>query len=209
MKIDDAGSNRRWRLSPMPSPSEVTTLRSSLSLPPTLFGPRPLSAPPSFLDFMCHFWSLILDFAPSGHYGRVFSWCSAERQLRQEHTRSTADHYPVNDRCRGRVQSSFQCYSYVVRPFLANCLCWLSILGFESIIHECMALSFVVNAVYNVVATRMHTFQILTHSNYSRPLVQFPSNEIPCPEWLLQFLGLVRWPYVYPLSKGLHVPVVL
>lgn len=54
-----------------------------------------------------------------------------------------------------------------------------SVIRFESIIHECQY---------------TQSFELCNWltSVYSRPVVQLPSNEIPCTEWLLQLLGLVR-----------------
>jgi len=57
-----------------------------------------------------------------------------------------------------------------------------SVIRFESIIHEC-AYSNMVNGGNWLIARR------------SRPVVQFPSDQVPSAAWLLQLLGLVRRPY--------------
>lgn len=64
-----------------------------------------------------------------------------------------------------------------------------SVIRFESIIHECMSIDryMLLLHVYNT-SRRAHTNKPLN----SRPLVQLPSHQVPCPAWLRQLLGLVR-----------------
>lgn len=67
-----------------------------------------------------------------------------------------------------------------------------SVIRFESIIHECMSIERCILLLHANACDDRESEHVLIKPLNSRPLVQLPSHQVPCPAWLCQLLGLVR-----------------